>query len=184
MEPKNGGFEGDFPFQHGDFQVPAVSFRGCMVLSIPGAGRLTIHLRLHPSTKKEVKLRKFFTTLLVGGFCPRILKNMRTRQIGWKFPQGQGWKFQKSLKPRLAPGFCSRGTDPQLDIFKINKNVSQRVSLEKKSFQNEDLSKVPLLKFSATHTNTWKSFTLAQVSLEKLCSTEHLTTLRFEFKVG
>ena len=28
MEPKNGGLEDDFPFQTGDFQVPAVSFRG------------------------------------------------------------------------------------------------------------------------------------------------------------
>ena len=29
MEPKNGGLEDDFPFQTGDFQVPAVHFPGC-----------------------------------------------------------------------------------------------------------------------------------------------------------
>ena len=28
MEPENGGLEDDFPFLMGDFQVPAVSFRG------------------------------------------------------------------------------------------------------------------------------------------------------------
>ena len=28
MEPQNGGFEDDFPFQRGDFQVPADSLRG------------------------------------------------------------------------------------------------------------------------------------------------------------
>ena len=29
MEPKNGGSEDDFPFQLGDFQVPAVNFPRC-----------------------------------------------------------------------------------------------------------------------------------------------------------
>ena len=29
MEPKNGVLEDDFPFQTGDFQVPAVNFPGC-----------------------------------------------------------------------------------------------------------------------------------------------------------
>ena len=28
MEPQNGSLEEDVPFQRGDFQVPAVSFRG------------------------------------------------------------------------------------------------------------------------------------------------------------
>ena len=28
MEPKNGGLEDDFPFQTGDFQVPAINFPG------------------------------------------------------------------------------------------------------------------------------------------------------------
>ena len=82
-----------------------------------------------------------------------------------------GLKPQKKMKPR--PGtwiFSSLGTYPQLDIFKIKK-VSLRESFTwKQSFQNEGLSKVPLLKFSATNTNAWNSFTLAQVSLEKLCS--------------
>ena len=31
MEPKNGGLEDEIPFQRGDFQVPAVSFRGSKV---------------------------------------------------------------------------------------------------------------------------------------------------------
>ena len=30
MEPNNEGLEDDFPFQRGDFQVPNVSFRGCI----------------------------------------------------------------------------------------------------------------------------------------------------------
>ena len=29
METKNRGLEDDFPFQTGDFQVPAVNFPGC-----------------------------------------------------------------------------------------------------------------------------------------------------------
>ncbi len=29
MEHNNGGLEDDFPFQTGDFQVPAVNFPGC-----------------------------------------------------------------------------------------------------------------------------------------------------------
>jgi len=31
MEPKNGGLEDDFPFQLGDFYVPAVNFQGCIL---------------------------------------------------------------------------------------------------------------------------------------------------------
>jgi len=40
MEPKNGVLEDDFPFQTGDFQVPAVNFPGCTSLlgSPPGKG--------------------------------------------------------------------------------------------------------------------------------------------------
>ena len=30
MEPKNRGLEDDFPFQLGDFWVPAVNFQGCI----------------------------------------------------------------------------------------------------------------------------------------------------------
>ena len=30
IEPENEGLEDDFPFQRGDFQVPAVSFQGCL----------------------------------------------------------------------------------------------------------------------------------------------------------
>ena len=37
MESKNEGLEDDFPFQTGDFQVPAVHFPGCTHWNLRGA---------------------------------------------------------------------------------------------------------------------------------------------------
>ena len=36
MEPKNGVLEDDFPFQTGDFQVPAVNLAGCTLIELSG----------------------------------------------------------------------------------------------------------------------------------------------------
>ena len=54
MEPKNGGLEDDFPFQTGDFQVPAVNFPGCTPRL---AGNLSDNMPLGflPTSSHQVK---------------------------------------------------------------------------------------------------------------------------------